>query len=308
MYNILVTTTSFQDSKGEHHNLLSQQKWNVDYLRGPLKEKELLSVISKYDGVLCGDDEYTKKVIEKGCSGNLKVISKYGVGLDKIDLVAATKFNLKVVNCPGINQRSVAEHVISLIFTFEKNIHLQFNSVQNYSWKRMVGRELFGKKFGIIGLGNIGKELAKLAYNIGFDVSFFDIDSQVNFINLYPKIKSSSIEEIFQDSEYISLNLPLNINTSHIINKSLMKKSKYKPVIINTARAGLVKTDDIIDCLDSEIIRGYLCDVLENEPIINPERLVGRNDVIITPHIGSRTLENIVKQGIKSIENLINTL
>ena len=100
----------------------------------------------------------------------------------------------------------------------------------------------------------------------------------------------------------------LNINTSHIINKSLMKKSKYKPVIINTARAGLVKTDDIIDCLDSEIIRGYLCDVLENEPIINPERLVGRNDVIITPHIGSRTLENIVKQGIKSIENLINNL
>ena len=86
---ILVTTTSFQDFKGKHHDLLNDQNWEIDYLRGHLKEYDLVNIIADYDGVLCGDDEYTDKVIKKGVSGNLKILSKYGVGLDKIDLKSA---------------------------------------------------------------------------------------------------------------------------------------------------------------------------------------------------------------------------
>ena len=119
---VLVTTTSFQDTPGRHQQLLNEQNYTLDYLRGPVKEEELVPIIQNYDAVLCGDDEYTRKVLEKGKSGKLKYISKYGVGLDKIDLTAAKELNIPVKNCPGVNQISVAEHVLALLLSFENEI------------------------------------------------------------------------------------------------------------------------------------------------------------------------------------------
>ena len=121
----------------------------------------ILPIIDQYDAVICGDDEYTEAVILRGAQGSLKYISKYGVGLDKIELEVAKKYNIPVTNCPGINYTSVAEHVLALLFTFEKNVHLQYNSTRQGSWKRWVGHEISGKTIGIIGLGAIGKELTK---------------------------------------------------------------------------------------------------------------------------------------------------
>ncbi|MDC3032239.1 hypothetical protein OA257_01430 [Bacteroidota bacterium] len=166
---ILLTTTSFQDTPGKHHDLLNSQNWEIDSLRGPVNENVLLPIIHKYDGVICGDDEYTRKVIKLGKEGNLKVISKYGVGLDRIDLEAAREFDVKVTNVPGINHVSVSEHVLALLFTFSKNIHHQYNSVQNGSWKREIGYEINGKTLGIIGLGAVGKELAKKSHRVGYE-------------------------------------------------------------------------------------------------------------------------------------------
>ena len=108
---ILLTSTSFQDTPGPHHELLNSQGFTIDVLRGPLKEDVLLPIIANYDAVICGDDEYTEDVLYKGIKGKLKYISKYGVGLDKINLVAAKKMGISVTNCPGVNQISVAEHV-----------------------------------------------------------------------------------------------------------------------------------------------------------------------------------------------------
>lgn len=305
---ILVTTTSFQDSPGEHHNLLNAQGWDIDYLRGPLKESELLNIIQNYVGILCGDDEYTRTIIKKGSEGKLKALAKYGVGLDKIDLEAAEEYGVKVSNCPGINQVSVAEHVLALILTFEKNIHTQHISVQNGSWKRSVGREIRGKTIGVIGLGAIGKELAILMSNIGMNVIGFDVFKDDSFLEENPQINFESLESLFEKSDYITLHVPLNDSTKHLINKSVLKKINSDAVIINAARGELVNTKDVLEALESKELRGYLCDVLENEPIEPSEILLGKPNIIITPHVGSRTLENISKQGVKSVQNLINTL
>ena len=305
---ILVTTTSFQDSKGEHHNLLNSQDWDIDYLRGPLKEHELLNIIQEYDGVLCGDDEYTRRIIKKGAAGKLKALAKYGVGLDKIDLDAAKEYGIKVSNCPGINQVSVAEHVLSLLLAFEKNIHTQYNSVQKGSWKRSVGREIRGKTIGIIGLGAIGKELAKLMLNIGLDVIGYDVFEHDKFLEENHQIKFDNLDSLLKQSDYITLHIPLNDSTKHLINKSNLEKIKSDAVIVNTARGELVNTKDLLTALANGNLRGYLCDVLENEPIEPSEILLGKPNVIITPHVGSRTLENISKQGIASINNLIQSL
>ncbi len=305
---ILVTTTSFQDSPGEHHNLLNAQDWDIDYLRGPLKEYELLKIIHQYDGVLCGDDEYTRRVIKNGAEGKLKALAKYGVGLDKIDLEAVKQYGIEVSNCPGINQVSVAEHVLALLLTFEKNIHTQFNSVQKGSWKRLVGREIKGKKIGVIGLGSIGKELSIMMANLGLEVFAYDISPDQNFLEKNSKIKLVSLDELAKISDYVSLHLPLTDLTKELINDNLIAKFKQDVVIINTARGGLINKKSIIKALKYDQIRGYLCDVLDEEPIKANEELLGISEIIITPHVGSRTKDNIVNQGIQSVKNLIKSL
>ncbi len=305
---ILITTTSFQDFKGNHHDLLNDQNWEIDFLRGPLKEYDLVNIIADYDGVLCGDDEFTDKVIKKGVSGNLKILSKYGVGLDKIDLKSAKKNNIIVRNCPGINQSSVAEHIISLILTFEKNIHLQYNSVKKGSWKRLVGREVRGKTLGILGLGSIGKELAILSQSFGFNVLVNDIELQSKFLENNKQIKFSSLEDLFKTSDYISINVPLTNKTKNLVDSKLLNLIKNDSVLINTARGELVNKNDVINLLHKKKLRGYLCDVLDDEPIKPSEELLNAPNVIISPHVASRTKENIEKQGIASLNNLIEII
>ena len=306
---VLVTTTSFQDTSGKHHDLLSEQDWDVSYLRGPLEESVLLPIIHKYDGVICGDDEYTREVMKSGKEGKLKVLSKYGVGLDRIDLEAAKEYGIRVTNVPGINQVSVSEHVLALLFTFYKNIHLQYNSVQAGSWKRGIGFEIQGKTMGIIGLGAVGKELGKKASALGMKVLAYDRFKDQKFLDKHSEIKFvTHTDEIYSNCDVISLHLPHTKETDKLINETVIKnKIKKQPVIINTARGKLIESSAIISGIKDKLIKGYLCDVLETEPILENEIFLGIENIIITPHVGSRTYENVEKQGILSIENLIKS-
>mgnify|MGYP000279994583 FL=1 len=307
---ILLTTTSFQDTPGKHHDLLNSQNWDIDYLRGPVEESVLLPIIHKYDGVICGDDEYTREVIKAGKKGKLKVLSKYGVGLDRIDLEAAKEFGIGVTNVPGINQVSVSEHVLALLFTFSKNIHLQYNSVQTGSWKRGIGSEIQGKTMGIIGLGAVGKELGKKAGVLGMKVLAYDIFKDQEFLDKYSEINfTTDIDDIYSKCDVISLHLPHNKHTDKLINEIVITtKLKKQPIIINTARGKLIDPHAIISGIKNKFIKGYLCDVLETEPILENETLLGIENIIITPHVGSRTFENVQNQGIKSIKNIIEEL
>ena len=302
---ILLTTTSFQDTPGKHHTFLNSQNWNLDYLRGPVDKSILLPIIHKYDGIICGDDEYSRDVIKAGKEGKLKVISKYGVGLDRIDLEAAKEFGVAVTNVPGINHVSVSEHVLALLFAFSKNIHIQYNSVQQGSWKREIGSEIQGKKMGIIGLGAVGKELAKKAVSLGMNVLAYDIFEDKEFLKNNIEISfTSEINDIYSKCDIISLHLPHTKETDKLINDFVVNKKLKQPIIINTARGKLIDPNAIVMGI-KKLIRGYLCDVLETEPILENEILLGVDNVIITPHIGSRTFENVQNQGIKSIENII---
>ena len=307
---ILLTSTSFQDTPGKHHDFLNSQSWDIDNLRGPVDESVLLPIINKYDGVICGDDEYTREVIKAGKEGKLKVLSKYGVGLDKIDTYAAKEFNIKVTNVPGVNQVSVAEHALALLFTFQKNIHLQFNSVQNKSWQRFTGNEIQGSKIGIIGLGSVGKELAKKSLALGMEVYGYDLTKDEKFLAKYKEvIFTENINDIYDKCDVLSLHVPLNAKTDRLLNKDvLFHKLKKTPIIINTSRGKLVDIDALIKALGKGLVKGYLTDVLAHEPIKQSEKLIGVKNVIITPHVGSRTFQSVERQGLKAILNLIDAL
>lgn len=307
---ILLTSTSFQDTPGKHQDLLKAQGFFIDTLRGPIFESELLPIIQKYDAVICGDDDYTRRVLTHGKKGNLKYISKYGVGLDKIDLVAAKELDIPVANCPGVNQVSVAEHVLALLLCFERNIHIQYQTVQNGSWKRITGNEIFGKTIGIIGLGAIGKELAKRSQALGLNVLCYDIFRDDHFLNNYKEVQFvDTIKEIYTNADIISLHLPHNEHTEHIINSDVIfNQLKKSPIIINTSRGKLIEVDAVINGLESNKIRGYLTDVLTVEPVTLDEKLRGIENVIITPHIGSRTNQSVQRQGLMAVNNLINMI
>ena len=304
---VLLTSTSFQDTPGSHHDLLNSQDWEIDYLRGPILEAELLPIIQNYDAVICGDDEYTEAVLTKGKAGRLKYISKYGVGLDRIDLKTTEKLGIPVTNCPGVNQVSVAEHVLALLFTFQKNVHLQYQSTKDGSWKRWIGNEIQGQTRGVIGLGSVGKEVVKKSLALGMHVIGFDLFRNEEFLASQPQMRfTDNIDEIFNNSDVLSLHIPHTKVSERMINGDVIKnKLLKKPIIINTSRGALIDVSDVIEGLKNGNITGYLTDVLLNEPMLENEKLKGLDNVIITPHVGSRTYQSVVRQGTMAVENLI---
>ena len=307
---ILLTSTSFQDTPGAHHDLLNSQGFEIDRLRGPITEAELLPIIQDYDAVICGDDEYTEAVIRKGNKGNLKYISKYGVGLDRINLDIAKELGIPVMNCPGVNQVSVSEHVLALLFTFEKNVHVQNESTKSGSWKRWIGNEIEGQTIGIIGLGAVGKELVKKALALGMKVIGFDLFKNDEFIAAYPEMTfTRDVNDIYENANIISLHIPHTPQSEKLINHEVIfDKLKKKPIIINTSRGMLIDADAVIEGLTQEKIKGYLTDVLAVEPMEEAEKLRGVENVIITPHVGSRTYQSVVRQGSMAVNNLLKVL
>ncbi|MEY2751051.1 MAG: hypothetical protein RLZZ550_1022, partial [Verrucomicrobiota bacterium] len=145
---VLITTTSFQDTPGDHHRLLKETGWEIVTARGPLNEADTLALMGDFDGYICGDDAITAKVLEKALP-RLKVISKYGIGVDKIDLKTATAKGIPVLFTPGVNHTTVAEHAFLLLLALERNFLFHTDSTRAGGWKRKTGFELLGKTMGI---------------------------------------------------------------------------------------------------------------------------------------------------------------
>ena len=302
---VLITSTSFQDTPGDHHEYLKSLNWKIDFLRGPLTAKKLISCIGNYNGVICGDDEINKEVIDVAKNGITQGISKYGVGVDKIDIDYAIERKMKVKNCPGINTASVSEHVFGLLLAFKKNIHKEYNETKNGKWPRILGGEINGSNFGVLGLGNIGKKVAILARSFGCNVYFFDKSENKKFAKKNNLLQCDSIEELFESIDIASIHINLNNENKGIISQNLIEKNTRPGIIIiNTSRGKLVDESAIISGLRSKIISGYLADVLSEEPPNKNNQLLKCNNVIITSHIASKTIENVCNQGIMAINNL----
>lgn len=305
---ILLTSTSFQDTPGMHQDALNNTGWEIIRHRGPLSEKYLMKIIEGVDAVICGDDEYTKNVIRKGAQSKLKVISKYGVGLDSIDQDAAKEHNIIITNCPGVNQNAVAEHVFGLLLTFYRQIIKQNEFVHNGKWTRLVGNEISDKKLGIFGFGAVGQKLAEKAVAWGMQV--FVVDKYYKEPLKQHKVKVfNTIEELVGVVDILSMHTPLTSETFGIISERLIS-THVKPglVIVNTARGKLVDNQAILNGLSSNTLKGYLADVLEEEPIIENHPFTNHPNIILTPHVGSRTHESVQKQGMMAVQNTVNAL
>jgi D-3-phosphoglycerate dehydrogenase / 2-oxoglutarate reductase len=306
---ILLTTTSFQDTPGEHHKLLDDAGFEIVRDRGPLPESRMLELVAKgdFDGWLIGDDAITRAVIQKSLP-RLKVISKYGIGLDKVDVKAATELKVPVTFCPGVNHTTVAEHVFGLMLAIYRDIVPQCNFVKSGEWKRLTGHELFGKTIGVIGMGRIGKEVATRARAFGMNVIGYDIYWDDKFAQANNVTRAASIEDVLKASDIVTLHTNLTAETRHLINDKRLALMKKGSVLINTARGELVEINDVIAALKSGQLLGYGADVLDQEPPPKDHPLFACLNAVITPHIGSRTYESVARQAKMAAENLIAVL
>ena len=248
----------------------------------------MLEFVGEVDAFLCGDDEITSKVIDH--APQLKVVSKYGIGLDKIDVEYLTAKGVPLTFCPGVNHTTVAEHTFALMLALFRKLVKEANHVANGEWVRLTGNEIMGKTLSIIGLGRIGKEVAIRANAFGMKVIGFDLYWDDDFARSHKVERAQSIDEALNTGDIVSLHVNLSDETRALINKDRISKMKDGVVILNCARGEIIHTQDVIDALHSGEIGGTApmslilnlllptipCFVLPTQslpPILDPEPL-----------------------------------
>ena len=307
MVRILLTTTSYQDTPGPHHDLLASSGAEIVCARGPLSEKSMLEYAGDYDAFLCGDDVISQAVIQKALP-RLKIIAKYGIGVDKIDVDYATDQGIPVAFTPGVNHTTVAEHCFMLMLALSKKLIEHVEWTKQGLWKRETGNEIAGKTLGIIGLGRIGREMAIRAKAFGMKVLAQDIYWPEAFAEEHHITRIENLDRLFSDSDFISLHTNLTAETQGLINSAAIRKMKNSAVLINCGRGELVHVDDILAALRDNTLGGYGADVLDVEPANADHPLLSAPNCLITPHIGSRTHESVIRQATKATENLLMLL
>ncbi len=270
-------------------DILKNAGLQVDVKVG-LKPEELKSIIKDYHAlVIRSATKVTSEIISH--AENLKVIGRAGSGLDNVDRVAASKQGIVVMNTPGGNTITTAEHTIAMLFAVSRKIPQANASMAAGKWekKKFIGVELYNKTLGILGLGRIGTEVARRCQGMGMNIIAYDpfmSDEKAEEIG----IEKLEISEIYKRADFITIHTPLTAETKFMINKKTISSMKDGVYIINCARGGIINEKDLLDALNSGKVGGAAMDVFEKEP---PEDnpLVGHEKVVCTPHLGASTKE-----------------
>jgi D-3-phosphoglycerate dehydrogenase len=269
-------------------------------------ERNVEDLIGDYDAVIVRSaTKITASVIDK--AKKLKVIGRAGVGLDNIDVEAAKKKKIKVMNTPRATSRSVAELVMAMIFTLSRDLVNATISVKEGKWekKRFEGRELKDKTLGIIGLGGIGCEVADLALGVGMKVvatrAHLEVGCQIEGVRIVP------LEDLLPSADIVSINVPLNDATRGMIGAKEIEDMKTGAILINCARGGIVDEKALYEALKSGKLSGAGIDVYELEPPKNSP-LLTLNNVVLTPHIGGQTVEGQERCGYEIAQKVLEAL
>jgi len=272
-----------------------------------LPPEELKGIIGDYDGlVIRSATKVTKDLLN--AAANLKVVGRAGIGLDNVDIPEATKRGIVVMNTPSGNVITTAEHAIAMMMALTRNIPEGTTSLKKGQWdkKKLQGREIFNKKLGVIGFGKIGSIVADRARGLKMRVIIHDAnvaDEQIEKAGF----KSVSIEQLYQEADYITVHVPKLDSTIGLLNKAAFDQMKDGVMVINCARGGIVDEDDLNDALKSGKVAGAALDVFETEPP-GACRLFEHGRVICTPHLGASTKEAQTNVAVGVAEQIIDFL
>jgi len=303
---ILITPRSFGKTSNVPFEML--KKYDYEIIRNesgkPYEESELINIIKDIDGIIVGLDKITSNVLKN--AKKLKVITKYGVGMDNIDIEEAEKLGIKITFTPGANKESVADLAFSLMLCLSRNVIKLDNIVRSNKWEKIVGYEVYGKTLGIVGTGSIGKSVAKRA--TGFDMKILAYDKYPDY-DFADKIGMKYVDKktLLEESDFITLHIPLSDETYHFIDEEEFNIMKNTAYIINTSRGGIINENALYNALKNKKIAGAALDAFEEEPPLN-SKLFELDNVILSPHCGASTKEATDRMGIMAVEGLISVL
>ena len=305
---ILITPRAFAKNGMKEIEKLKQQGWEI-HLNDTGKSyshEEFVKYAKDVDGIIIGVDIADREML-KSCK-NLKAIAKYGVGVDNIDLDTAKELGIKISRTVGSNSVSVAEHTIALMFACAKRIVDGAINVKNGKWNKNYEIELMGKKIGIIGFGNIGRHVGRLAQGIGMNVCAYDVFPINEKYAKEHNIQICSLDELVRTSDVITIHTPLTSETKDMINAERLKEMKTTAIVINAARGGIINEADLYEALVNKEIFASGFDVFSTEPPKTDEKLLRLDNFILTPHAASKTLEADMNTIKMSITNLITDI
>ena len=248
-----------------------------------LEDEEILAHAGHFDGTICGDDRYNRRVIE-ACIPRLRVISKWGTGIDSIDQAAAAELGVMVANTPNAFTIPVSESVIGYMLAFARQLPWLDRTMKTGTWEKTIGKTLIESTLGVIGVGNVGQAVIRRARGFGMKILGNDIvEIAPDFVMEYGLVMTG-LEDLLSRSDFISLNCTLNPTSYHLINADRLSRCRPHAVLINTARGPVVDESALVAALQSGVLRGAALDVFETEPLPLDSPLREMDQVLLAPH------------------------
>ncbi len=306
MKKVLVTPRSFAKTDNSPYELLEKAGFEVvkNPVGGILTKEQMCKYVADIDGIIVGVDPMDAEVL--ACAKNLKTISKYGVGTDNIDLNYAKQRGISVSITVGANANAVADYAFALIMACARKLIVINDMCHEKNWSKVIAGDVYEKTLGILGLGAIGKGLAKRAKGFDMKVLAYDVFWDEKFAN-EQNILFAKPEEIYRQCDFISLHMPLTDDTQNMIGEAEFATMKPTAILINTARGGLVDEDALIAALKSNKIAAAGFDAFSQEPPEN-EELYKLPNLIMGSHCGASTVGAAETMSRMAVENLIREL
>ncbi|MCE7860347.1 MAG: dihydrofolate reductase [Chloroflexi bacterium CFX2] len=272
-----------------------------------MEEEDILKYAGQFDGTICGDDRYTARVIE-ACSPRLKVISKWGTGVDSIDADACAKFGVKLGRTPNAFTTPVADTVLGYMLEFARRGPWMDRQMKNGKWEKIPGRALSECVLGVIGVGNIGKAVTRRAKAFGMKVLGTDIVDIDHVFVSETGIEMTTLDLLLYNSDFVSVNCDLNPTSHHLINAKTLALMKPGAVLINTARGPIVDEKALVAALVSGQVGGAALDVFEFEPLSADSPLLKMDNVLLAPHNSNSSPAAWERVHWNTIKNLVEGL
>ncbi len=307
-WRVLITCPYLQQSIDRYRDVFVKRCIDIESppVTQKLKESELLEVIDRFDGVIAGDDEFTAKVLEKG--KRLKIIAKWGVGVDAINMGAAQRLGIRVANTANVFSDDVADVVMGYIVLLARQLHRLDQSVRRRDWLKPQGVSLRGKTLGVIGVGDIGRAVVRRAVVSGMSVVGYDVTTVPGSFVAETGLCIQGLEDLLRASDFVSLNCNLTPANRHMIGHRELAMTKTGVYVINTARGPLIDEAALVQALREGKVAGAALDVFDQEPLPFDSPLRQFDNCILGTHNSSNTFEGVMRANEMTIRNLLNGL
>ncbi|PYV93090.1 MAG: hypothetical protein DMG05_02650 [Acidobacteria bacterium] len=302
---VVITSEVVLDTQSPHLKMLHNAGMDVRFSprRALTGEAETIEAVRGAAATIAGSEPYTESVLAS--LPELRVISRSGVGVDRIDLEAVTRRRVAVAITPSGNHEAVAEHAMALLLALTRSLLRQNQEVRRGTWNRAPLLPLRGRTLGLIGMGRIGKSVALRAAQFRLRLFAYDPLPDVAFAQTHG-IEVVDLDTLLEQADYVTLHLPLTPATKGLINRKTLSRMKRGSLLINTSRGGLVVEEDLLSALQSGHLSGAGLDVFNQEPLSSGHPLLRLENVLVTPHVAGVDHQSAIDMAVQAAQNIID--